>query len=49
MTATKDNVPLSSTLVMTVLVTRISLPRKPCEARSSVLTSRRPSLARNAT
>jgi hypothetical protein len=35
MTATKYNVPPSSTLVMTVLVLRTSPSRKPCTLRSS--------------
>jgi hypothetical protein len=35
MTATKNNVPPSSTLVMTVLVLRTSPSRKPCTLRSS--------------
>jgi hypothetical protein len=37
MTATKNNVPPSSTLVMTVLVLRTSPSRKPCTLRSSCL------------
>ena len=35
MTATKNNVPPNSTLVMTVLVLRTSPSRKPCTLRSS--------------
>jgi hypothetical protein len=36
MTATKNNVPPNSTLVMTVLVLRTSPSRKPCTLRSSL-------------